>query len=736
VAYSFDGSHAITGSRDKTVRVWDLATGQSTVLEGHTDFVTQVAYSPDDEAMLSLGLSGTLRIWPLGDGASASSSETAWYTNAKVVLVGESQAGKSGLARRLVVGQWEPTESTVGAWATQMLLPHDGAPADEQREIWLWDFGGQADQRLVHQLYLRDTALAVVVFDGQRDDPFGHLRDWTRDVTAAAGDVPRVLVAARTDINPVRPSNADLEQFRKDTGYQRYLATSAKNDEGCDDLRHAIVEGIDWSKVERRASTELFHRLRTAILALKDSGRALISAKDLRDRLLVEIGEFSAEQLDAVVGLMAGPGSVMPLGFGDWVLLQPELLNTYAQAVIYTIRADPAELGHIREDRVLTGDLQYPTELARLPEDQERVILHAMHNQLVQRELCYRDHDQKGQRPTLLVFPSYYRRDRPDGPGELKVIVTYRFSGLVDLLYASLVTRLHLSDAFETVDLWANAADFAGPTGGRSGIRLTRQKDGRGAIEIGYHAGAPPIVEQVLFTGYIHDHLQRAAHDVERVRVYRCPACDTAIDSVVTQKRLTAGRMDVRCNLCDDSDPIALLDEMEAKYGDPDIRARIQRERDAAQIVLDNEDKARLLVGEVQAVVAGAGQIAREIQVSDWGLDMEVEFKDDAGRATGQRVWLQLKSGDSHLRHRKRDDTMRFRLTPRHADYWADQGDSVYLVVRDGEGRIETMEVREHLRRLRTTGPWPPPDLEFVGERFDVMCVRRWWQKALGTTQP
>jgi GTPase SAR1 family protein len=46
---------------------------------------------------------------------------------------------------------------------------------DMEREIWLWDFGGQADQRLIHQLYMDDTALAVLIFDGQKDDVFETL---------------------------------------------------------------------------------------------------------------------------------------------------------------------------------------------------------------------------------------------------------------------------------------------------------------------------------------------------------------------------------------------------------------------------------------------------------------------------------------------------------------------------------------------------------------------------------
>src|ERR1035437_6991400 len=95
------------------------------------------------------------------------------YTNAKVILVGDSGVGKTGLLRRLALDDWQASESTSGAWATQWKLPASSADGVE-REIWLWDFGGQADQRLIHGLYMGDTALAVLVFDGQRDDQIGR----------------------------------------------------------------------------------------------------------------------------------------------------------------------------------------------------------------------------------------------------------------------------------------------------------------------------------------------------------------------------------------------------------------------------------------------------------------------------------------------------------------------------------------------------------------------------------
>ncbi|HWX43185.1 MAG TPA: ADP-ribosylation factor-like protein, partial [Blastocatellia bacterium] len=138
------------------------------------------------------------------------------YTNAKVLLVGESGAGKTGLSRRLVFDDWQPTDSTVGAWATQWKLPVNSSEGVE-REIWLWDFGGQADQRLIHQLYMDETALAVLVFDGQKEDLFETLGQWDRDLTRASRQAfSKLLVAGRVDTGGLRVSRTQLEAFKNE----------------------------------------------------------------------------------------------------------------------------------------------------------------------------------------------------------------------------------------------------------------------------------------------------------------------------------------------------------------------------------------------------------------------------------------------------------------------------------------------------------------------------------------
>jgi len=81
------------------------------------------------------------------------------YRNAKVVLVGDSGVGKSGLALVLTGQNYRPTSSTHGrqVW----MYERSGTP-EETREILLWDLAGQPGYRLFHRLSLRDVAIGLV----------------------------------------------------------------------------------------------------------------------------------------------------------------------------------------------------------------------------------------------------------------------------------------------------------------------------------------------------------------------------------------------------------------------------------------------------------------------------------------------------------------------------------------------------------------------------------------------
>ena len=65
VAYSPDGQHILSGSRDSTIRIWDARNGATVgkPLKGHAMAVCSVAYSPNGWYFVSGSWDNTIHVW-------------------------------------------------------------------------------------------------------------------------------------------------------------------------------------------------------------------------------------------------------------------------------------------------------------------------------------------------------------------------------------------------------------------------------------------------------------------------------------------------------------------------------------------------------------------------------------------------------------------------------------------------------------------------------------------------
>jgi len=179
-----------------------------------------------------------------------------------------------------------------------------------------------------------------------------------RGETAGSGREPtRLLIAARTDVGSIKVSQRKIDRFMADHEFDAYLPTSAKRGDNCSDrknkgrpsaLKQLIAAHIPWDRLPWTTTPRLLRALKNAILDMKEEDDVrLLRFPELVQRLKRTLPDetFFDNDVQTAVILLANHGLVMPLKFGDLVLLEPEALNGYAGAVIRAARTHIDEIG-------------------------------------------------------------------------------------------------------------------------------------------------------------------------------------------------------------------------------------------------------------------------------------------------------------------------------------------------------------------------------------------------------
>jgi small GTP-binding protein len=575
LSFLSDGRLLASKGADGTVRLWDCAAWSPVCVipePGQGGWVPRLAFHPHQPLLAAVGSDqgkpddAVVHLWQLDPDYLLTHNRppSVTYASAKIVLVGESGVGKTGLGYRLSHGKFREHPSTHGQqfWLLDGLgtTRADGA----QCEAVLWDLAGQPDYRLIHALFLADADLALVLFDPTRhDDPLRDVDYWLRQLgtqednrDGPGGKRGMILVAARVDRGGARLTVDEIERFCAERGIQSYVMTSAATGDGLAELLARMREAVDWDSRPSTVTTDTFKWIKDLVLGLKESqatARVIVSPAELRD-LLARADpdrQFDGAEMLAAVGHLVTHGylAMLRTSHGEArILLAPELVNNIAASIVLEARRNLKGLGSLEEKGVLNGDYRFP-ELNGLDDDERDTLLDSAVGMFLENHVGFRETDPLSSR-VFLVFPELINLARPAGknPEPVSDGIAYTVTGAVENVYASLVVLLGYTDVFTRTSQWRNQAEYVVGDSLICGFRLEDEREGELDFVLYFGASVGDPI-RMLFQSLFESFLSRRDLMVRRFESVTCSE-GHQLNRAVLREQLAEGNEAAFCARC------------------------------------------------------------------------------------------------------------------------------------------------------------------------------------------
>uniref|UniRef100_A0A3P8XP77 Uncharacterized protein n=1 Tax=Esox lucius TaxID=8010 RepID=A0A3P8XP77_ESOLU len=179
----------------------------------------------------------------------------------KLVFLGEQSVGKTSLITRFMYDSFDNTyQATIGIdflSKTMYLEDRTVFLSDPQVRLQLWDTAGQERFRSLIPSYIRDSTVAVVVYDITNLNSFQQTSKWIDDVRTERGsDVIIMLVGNKTDLGDKRQITIEEGEQRAKELSVMFIETSAKTGYNVKQLFRRVASALPGMESMQETSKE------------------------------------------------------------------------------------------------------------------------------------------------------------------------------------------------------------------------------------------------------------------------------------------------------------------------------------------------------------------------------------------------------------------------------------------------------------------------------------------------
>lgn len=339
---------------------------------------------------------------------------------ARIIILGDKGAGKTCIARRLIKPDAAMTtdeESTAGVDTQLWKLKHK-SHSKKSINVRIWDFAGHTITHAVHQFFLSERCLYLMVYNGRTEEK-NRLEYWLNHMQNYGGNSQAIILVNERDSHSSEINENSLKERYSIAGIYHF---SIKND--ADKLKYFrekvvsyISSNVSWGN---QTIAKNYYQVKEALESLFTSGEAQQTQEHITQKEFNEIAEqYEVKDKNNLLQSLHYLGVILwykdMAGF-DTLVLNPEWISHGVYKIINWVH-------EAKEHSLTLSDFTtvFSQDSVRYP-DKEHAFLFKL---MMHYELAYETNQGNN-----LIIPHLLKEDRPktlpDFPIGTSLLVRYK----------------------------------------------------------------------------------------------------------------------------------------------------------------------------------------------------------------------------------------------------------------------------------------------------------------------